>query len=63
VRVSQEDAKEIVANFKWCVKHKVLLGIVGLDLLWEREENSVTRDKPDCPEPRTQVLRCGRVEP
>jgi hypothetical protein len=54
VRVSPEEAKELVSNFKWCVKHKVLLGIVGLDLLWEREGAS---------EPPTQVLRSGRVAP
>jgi hypothetical protein len=63
VRVTQEEAKELVANFKWCVKHKVLLGIVGLDLLWERQGTSVGSAASQSPEPPTQVLRCGRVDP
>jgi hypothetical protein len=54
-RVSQEDARELVSNFKWCVKHKVLLGIVGLDLLWEREGSSVGKDGSKSPKPPTTV--------
>ena len=62
-RVSQEDARVLVSNFKWCVKHKVLLGIVGLDLLWEREGSSVGKDGSIILDPPTTVLRCGRVDP
>jgi hypothetical protein len=62
-RVSQEDARKLVSNFKWCVKHKVLLGIVGLDLLWEREGSSVGKDGSKILDPPTTVLRCGRVDP
>jgi hypothetical protein len=36
-RMNEEQVKELVAKFKMCTKHRLFMGDVGLDLLWERD--------------------------
>jgi hypothetical protein len=39
-RMNEEQVKELVAKFKMCTKHRLFMGDVGLDLLWERDSTA-----------------------
>jgi hypothetical protein len=36
-RMNEEQVEQLVAKFKFCTKHRLFMGDVGLDSLWERD--------------------------